>query len=273
MAYSRNKKQENDKFYTKREAAELALSMVDLSEFDAVIEPSAGNGSFSRLISHERTISLDIAPEAEGIRQQDWLEFDPSEIEGMKALVVGNPPFGNQGSLAMKFIKKSAEIGAECIAFILPKSFKKDSVKNKVPSRYWLEREIDLEDRSFTLNGSDYDVPCVFQIWRLGSEDRKMKEFKKSTDLFEFVKKEQDPDLAFRRVGFYAGRNYAECHDKSEQSHYFIKSKIGVPKLMEVFSSIEWEHNNTAGPKSIGKGELIEKAEEAFANIQIDNTQ
>ena len=71
MAYSRNKKQENDKFYTKREAAELALSMVDLSEFDAVIEPSAGNGSFSRLISHERTISLDIAPEAEGIRQQD----------------------------------------------------------------------------------------------------------------------------------------------------------------------------------------------------------
>lgn len=263
MAYSRNKKQANDKFYTKRQAAELALSAIDLSEFDAVIEPSAGNGSFSSLMSHSRIISLDIAPEAEGIAQQDWLEFDPAGLEGMKLLVVGNPPFGNQGSLAMKFIKKSAEIGADCIAFILPKSFKKDSVKNKIPIRYFLEREIDLEDRSFTLNGSDYDVPCVFQVWRLGDSDREAKVLKKSTSLFEFVKKSQPHDLAFRRVGFYAGRHYAESHDKSEQSHYFIKSNMPVEELTMLLGSLEWEHNNTAGPKSIGKGELIEKAEEA----------
>lgn len=269
MAYSRNKKQENDKFYTKQEAVEMVLSMVDISEFDAVIEPSAGNGSFSRLISHQRLISLDIAPEAEGISKQDWLEFDPSEISGMKALVIGNPPFGNQGSLAMKFIKKSAEIGAECIAFILPKSFKKDSVKNKVPARYWLEKEIDLEEKSFTLNGSDYDVPCVFQIWRLGEGDREIKALKRETALFEFVKKDKPHDIAFRRVGFYAGRHYAESQDKSEQSHYFIKSNIEVSLLSDMLSSMQWEHNNTAGPKSIGKSELIEKAEAAYLKFQI----
>ena len=269
MAYSRNKKQENDKFYTKQEAVEMVLSMVDISEFDAVIEPSAGNGSFSRLISHNMLISLDIAPEAEGISMQDWLEFDPSVITGMKVLVIGNPPFGNQGSLAMKFIKKSVEIGAECIAFILPKSFKKDSVKNKVPARYWLEKEIDLEEKSFTLNGSDYDVPCVFQIWRLGNSDREIKVLKKETDLFEFVKKDRPHDMAFRRVGFYAGRHYVESQDKSEQSHYFIKSNIEVSLLSDMLSSMEWEHNNTAGPKSIGKSELIEKAESAYLKLSL----
>ena len=267
MAYSKNKKQENDKFYTKEAAVSMIISMIDLSEFDSVIEPSAGNGSFSRQITHERLISLDIAPEAEGILQQDWLEFDPYGLEGQKVLVLGNPPFGNQGSLAMKFIKKSAEIGATCIAFILPKSFKKDSLKNKIPTKYWLEKEIDLEDKSFTLNGSDYDVPCVFQIWRLGESDRKKKVMKKDTELFEFVKKGQPHDLAFRRVGFYAGRHYSSTDDKSEQSHYFIKSKICVSMLQTAFSSIEWEHNNTAGPKSIGKSELIEKTEEAFSNM------
>jgi hypothetical protein len=32
---------------------------------------------------------------------------------------------------------------------------------------------------------------------------------------------------------------------------------------------MEWEHNNTAGPKSIGKSELIEKAEEAYLKLSL----
>ena len=49
-----------------------------------------------------------------------------------KIHIIGNPPFGRQSSLAIKFIKKSAEF-CDSISFILPKSFKKDSLKKHFP--------------------------------------------------------------------------------------------------------------------------------------------
>jgi hypothetical protein len=45
--------------------------------------------------------------------------------------IIGNPPFGRQSSTAIKFIKKSC-LFCNSLSFILPKSFKKDSLKNKV---------------------------------------------------------------------------------------------------------------------------------------------
>ena len=43
---------------------------------------------------------------------------------------IGNPPFGRQSSLAKKFIKHICSCDkTKTIAFILPKSFKKDSLK------------------------------------------------------------------------------------------------------------------------------------------------
>ena len=263
MAYNRNKKQENDKFYTKQDTVKKVLSKIDIEKFDVVIEPSAGDGSFTKEIKHKNIISLDIEPEAEGIKRQDWLKFDGDGISG-KILVVGNPPFGNQGTLALKFIRKSTEINVDTIAFILPKSFKKDSIKNKIPLLYHLVEEIDLEDDSFTLEGNSYKVPCVFQIWVRSDKERTQKLLKKTTNLFNFVKKNEDADFAFRRVGFYAGKHFKEIQDKSEQSHYFIKSNIDTEVLSNIIGGIKWDHNNTAGPRSIGKGELIEQVEKIY---------
>lgn len=259
MAYNRNKRHKNDKFYTKEETVIQVLSKIELDKFDYVIEPSAGEGAFSEKINHSNLLSFDIDPESDKIKKQDWLEYNPSDISG-KILVVGNPPFGNQGVLALKFINKAVEIGADTIAFILPKSFKKDSIKNKIPLDYHLTTEMDLSDDSFTLEGNGYKVPCVFQVWTKSENKRQPKVFKKSTELFEFVNR-TDADLAFRRVGYYAGRHYLDFEERSDQSHYFIKSKIDLNTLTSALESIKWEHNNTAGPKSIGKGELIEQVE------------
>ena len=46
--------------------------------------------------------------------------------------IIGNPPFGRQSSLAIKFIKKSCEF-CDTLSFILPKSFKKESLKKHFP--------------------------------------------------------------------------------------------------------------------------------------------
>ena len=260
---ARNKKHINDKFYTKPELVETLLTKVDLNNYDLIIEPSAGSGSFSDKLKNRNLIALDIDPESSYITKQDWLTYKLNN-RFERILVVGNPPFGNQGGLALKFIKKSIELEADTIAFILPKSFKKDTIKNKIPLIYHLVEEIDLDDESFTLNGNSYKVPCVFQIWKKMNFERNIKVLKDKTDLFSFVKKNENHDFAFRRVGFYAGKVYSETTDKSEESHYFIKSNIDVQELISKLESIIWEHNNTAGPRSIGKKELIERLELIF---------
>lgn len=254
---ARFKKNKNDKFYTKEDVAVQLIGLVDLSQFECVIEPSAGNGSFSKNIEHSNLISLDIEPEDESISKMNWFDFQ-FEKSG-KTLVIGNPPFGNQGSLALNFIKKCNKLEIDTIAFILPKSFKKDTYKNKIPELYHLSYELDLEDASFNLIDKSYSVPSVFQIWVRKDNPRKKIELKTTSELITFVKKTENPDYSFRRVGFYAGTIYDQINEKSEQSHYFIKSSNEIKNLLKEYT---WGHNNTSGPRSIGKAEIIKIIEE-----------
>ena len=60
--------------------------------------------------------------------------------------IIGNPPFGRQSSMAIKFIKKCCSF-ANSISFILPKSFKKDSMKKYFEKHYHLIYEMDLLDK------------------------------------------------------------------------------------------------------------------------------
>lgn len=53
-----------DKFYTKEAVAIDCLRSIDLKEYDLIIEPSAGNGSFLKNIKHENKVGLDIKPES-----------------------------------------------------------------------------------------------------------------------------------------------------------------------------------------------------------------
>ena len=263
---ARNKKHINDKFYTKTEVAnELILSIKDISMYDLIIEPSAGDGKFYDILSknHKNVIGLDIEPEHPKIIKQDWFDYK-FDKPYRKVLVIGNPPFGNQSSLAMKFIKKCDELEIDTIAFILTKSFKKETTQNKIPLNYNLTYQSDLNDNSFLLDGKDYKVPSVFQIWKRTTERRTI--IKKSTKskYFDFVKKEDNPDISFRRVGFYAGTIYDDIKNKSPESHYFMKSNIDKEELKNILTSIIWKHNNTAGPRSIGKAELIEKFNEIY---------
>ena len=248
-----------DKLYTKKETVEYVLSFLNLDLYEQIIEPSAGNGAFSNAIREKgfACFAYDVKPEGKGILEQDYLKYHyKGSAERDRVLVVGNPPFGRLGSLALKFIKKSFEF-ADTIAFILPKSFKKDSFQDKIPLELHLVVEREIPENSFSLNGQDYDVPCVFQVWtKLNVKREKSKKI--DPEEFEYIKK---PDLAFRRVGANAGKVFTDVNDKSSESHYFIRfnDKVDIDDIVEKLNSIEWPHNNTVGPRSISKNELNKK--------------
>lgn len=262
-----------DKYYTKRDIVDMCIQLVKKyvkirKTMDIVVEPSAGSGVFYNAISRvcNNIRMFDIFPDSDIVLKKDFLEVSPDnicpgqDITKMTIHTIGNPPFGRQSSLAIKFIKHASNF-SKTISFILPKSFKKDSMRRAFPLSFHLLYECDLPEKSFTVNGEDHDSPCVFQIWERRQTNRKIIEPLEPNG-YVFVKKEKEPMLSLRRVGVYAGKADISVHDKSEQSHYFIKitnenliEKIN--EIVECMNNVVYDFNNTVGPKSISKGEFI----------------
>ena len=120
-----------DKFYTNLNIASQCIRWfsenINIENTDVIIEPSAGNGSF---IDGLRNISnnclfYDIEPEHPDVVKQDFLNYSALNIKRVdpntKIHVVGNPPFGRQSTLAIRFIKNACSF-ANTISFILPNS-------------------------------------------------------------------------------------------------------------------------------------------------------
>jgi hypothetical protein len=256
-----------DKYYTNNSIVDLCYKSIKNNidihyNNDIIIEPSAGNGAFIskiKLLSNNHRF-YDIIPENNAILKQDYLKLDFDQFSKFKKIhIIGNPPFGRQSTFAIKFIKKSCKFG-DTISFILPKSFKKDSLKKHFPLNFHLIHEQDLPENSFNVNGDIYNVPCIFQIWSKQVNERAKPE-KLAPINFKFVKNTQNPDISFRRVGVYAGKIDKSIDNKSTQSHYFIK--FDIPFNDEIFQELQKINfdcrNNTVGPKSISKPELIKK--------------
>jgi hypothetical protein len=258
-----------DEFYTKPKVAKLCIEQVetfyDLNNFQ-IIEPAAGNGSFSDILfqDYKRVYAYDVLPRGENIINKDFLTV--SWNTSLPTMLIGNPPFGRQSSLVKKFIKHISSQNADVIAFILPCSFKKESMKKSFPRVYHLMFEMDLPKNSFIINEKDHDVPCVFQIWEKKDCEREEK-IDETPNGFIYVKKEENPDFSIRRVGVYAGL-ISEDIDKSIQSHYFIKINLDNKKrFLEEFSKTVFQSNNTVGPKSISKGELTPEINRVILEI------
>ncbi len=258
------KREITDAFYTLPEVAieciEFTKKLVKgFKKYDLIVESSAGNGSFSDFFHKnypEKLVAVDINPKKKYIQKLDFLDYDTGDFNG-KILCIGNPPFGRQSSLAKQFIKKCSEFST-IIAFILPKSFKKESMQKCFPLNFHLIGELDISLNSFCVDKESYNVPCVFQVWRKKKSEREVST-RQIPNGYTFVKKSQDPHFSIRRVGGTAGKIDRNYDEKSEESHYFIR--LDDENFMEEFenkyNNIEFETNNTVGPKSIGKYEFI----------------
>lgn len=138
---------------------------------------------------------------------------------------------------------------ATCMILIVPKTFRKISIQNRLSKLFWLEYEHILEHDSFIENGKPLDKPFITQVWVKRTEARD--KIEPTTGDFSFVKK--DGDFSIRRVGNNAG----EINPKNNKNCYFIKSHVkGVKELLE---KIDWTivSHNTIGMPSISKSEII----------------
>lgn len=249
-------KSELDKFYTKKDIALYLIDKVNLDDCELIIDPCCGDGAFYSNIDFDNKIAIDILPHIDNVIKHDFLTWDYSIIkeERDKVVVISNPPFGKQGSLALKFINRCSMF-SDTIAFILPLSFAKESMINRIPELYHLEYQEILPENSFLLDNEDYDVKCVFQIWKK-KDTKRIKFVNEKEKGFSYTKNKEEADISIRRVGIYAGRAFRDTN-KSTQSHYFITldDKEKIDNVIEYLDKHKWV-DLTVGPRSISKGEL-----------------
>jgi hypothetical protein len=133
-------------------------------------------------------------------------------------------------------------------------------MKKHFKLNYHLIYETELKENSFLIDNVETNVPCVFQIWKY-KEGKRLVPPKLSPINFKFVKKDNILDISFRRVCVYAGKISTDIKDKSIQSHYFIKftNNKKIENNINSLSNINFNTNNTVGPKSISKQELIKE--------------
>lgn len=225
---------DKDQFFTSPETAsqcyeKLKEKLKELGENPedyCYIEPSVGDGSFGKLLP-EGSIFLDVEARFPNTIEKDYLTWMP--MKG-RYVVVGNPPFGFRGNLALKFINHSAQF-ADYVAFIVPQTFESDgkgSCKSRVKGLNLILSEV-IDTEYYYPNGKKTSVSCVFQIW---SKHHKRKEDKVQLNHLVSI-------LSVSDGGTPATTRNKRYHDVCDYfivSSTFGKSKL---KLKKTFGELE----------------------------------
>ncbi len=256
-----------DKFYTKPEIVRRCISRIENWDiWDLVIEPSAGCGNFFEQIPVTNKYGMDIKPDCDSIKKMNFFDYTP-HISG-KILVIGNPPFGKNSSLAVKFFNHAAQ-WAECIAFVIPKTFRRISIQNQLNLSFHLTHDEDIPTKpcSFVPTMS---VKCCFQIWKKGDTKRESIKLPITHNDWEFMqfgpkddRNQPTPptgaDFAVLAYGGKCGRiQTTDLKKLRPKSWHWIKSNIDVDTLKQRFETLDYSiSEDTARQNSIGKSDLV----------------
>ncbi|TKD52154.1 SAM-dependent methyltransferase [Sphingomonas baiyangensis] len=213
-----------------------------------MVEPSAGTGSFYRLLPPSR-LGYDVDPKYPGLATADFLTVELPRDR--PAAIIGNPPFGKNASMAVRFFKHAAR-QSNVIALILPRTFRKASIENRLDRDFHLVREELVPDDAFLFRSKPYNVPAIFQIWERRPEKRELREVELQHPDFDFATVHL-ADFAIQRVGARAGRVHRDFN-VSPSSHYFIRGDVEHIMVQLDFSAVT---GNVAGNPSLSKSEII----------------
>ncbi len=287
-------KKELDKFYTHPDIAKKFVDcinvLVPLSNFEIVLEPSAGSGNILQFLPNN-AIGMDLYPESKNIIQQDFFTYEPEgfPFPGVSIACVGNPPFGNgyMNPLAKGFFNHAAKF-SDVIAFIVPAKWHTSwKVHKQLDTRFGLYFSEILPKNSFLLNHMAYDVNCCMQIWSkkaLGTNLRIVIKPKTSHEDFDFFltcdnvprKKEVIQQLTNKEywefgLKYWGKIGLCEMADVpiTTTTHYLFKSK--KPYVRSILEQIDWMKyvSNMGAPNIGGKSILVKAYEDKKHELQI----
>ena len=229
-----------DKYYTPTKLSKYCIDVVNNFglEITEIIEPSAGNGSFS--LQMPNCIAYDLEPEHESIIKKNFLELVLPYKKGR--LFIGNPPFGKRNTLSVKFYKQACLMG-DYIAFILP------------VSQYQNNQQMYCFDLIHsevlpTIEYSGVKLLCCFNIYKrpINGINKKAIDYKLS-DVFvgEYRRggtyaKPKTFDFAMNTYGNSIGKEIFNIGTFCQENYVIIHNKKYKEEILQVMKETDWKN-------------------------------
>lgn len=252
-----------EQYYTPVELAAAltreVVAVIGSLDGRVVLEPAGGTGAFLKAARAEGAsefISFDIDPKFDGIERGDFLA---KTVRVNNSIAISNPPFGRNNSLSIPFFNKAAN-HSEYICFIVPRSWRKWSVINRLDRRFELvadhDIEIDYVDDQGTRISRQLLLKTCFQIWRRLPEGQFRPIYRvRDTGLISKVKPE-DADIALRVFGFNCGRVLDEFEPVANSTLMFLK--LNDERALAALRSADFQRffKNTAYTEALSLQEI-----------------
>lgn len=203
-----------------------------------VLEPAGGTGSFveAALARGAQVISFDIEPLHPAVDQGSFLE---QELSHENLITISNPPFGRNNSLSIPFFNHAAT-SSDAICFIVPRSWRKWSVTNRLDLNFELlsdqDLDIDYMDSSGDLISDKSRLATCFQIWKRNSVARVPVKIK-DMGVVEKVSPQQ-ADISLTVFGYGCGTVKQQFDRVPNTTQLFLK--LNHPKALAALRSVDF---------------------------------
>jgi predicted RNA methylase len=222
-----------------------------------VLEPAGGTGAFIEAVQAKgvaRVISFDIEPLHELVSLGDFLE---QEIKESNLITISNPPFGRNNSLSIPFFNQAAKV-SDAICFIVPRSWRKWSVTNRLDLGFELALDLDIDidyvDAVGTPISNKNHLATCFQIWKKADAPRSLV---RVTDMgiIEKVSPEQ-ADVSLTIFGYGCGKVKTQFEAVANTTQMFLK--LNHPKALAALESVDYSKffKNTAYTEALSLQEI-----------------
>ena len=251
-----------EQFYTPADLAKSLTNklttLIGPLEGKTVLEPAGGTGSFVQAAKQAgalKIISFDIEPKADGVLRADFLDADLNGLEN--AITISNPPFGRNNSLSIPFFNKAAK-HSEVIAFIVPRSWRKWSVLNRLNLDFHLIHDEDLAIDYVDEKGEQVwqkaRLNTCFQIWQKQHSPR---EIIKIADLGLVSKVDPEhADVAITVFGYGCGKVRTKFEPVPNSTVMFLK--VHDDRVIPALTKVDFSrfYRNTAYTEALSLQEI-----------------
>jgi predicted RNA methylase len=248
-----------EQYYTPKDLArKLSADLIAITGSNrSFLEPAGGNGSFIAALESlgaKDIQAVDLYPKHPKVKNANFLEHSPS---GQDLVTISNPPFGRNNSLSIPFFNHAAN-HSEFIAFLVPRSWRKWSVQNRLDRRFHLISDQDVAVNYVTDSGErigvNNDLRTCFQIWQ---RQQTLRPIIKVADqgLIQKCKPEQ-ADIAVRVFGFGCGKVYRDFPREANTTLMFLT--VLDARVFEVIEGLDYERFtlNTSYTRALALPEL-----------------
>ena len=239
-----------------------------------VLEPAGGTGSFVEAAlakGAQEVISFDIEPLHNRVQLGSFLD---QNLNQENLITISNPPFGRNNSLSIPFFNHAATV-SEAICFIVPRSWRKWSVTNRLDLDFELvfdqNLDIDYVDSSGELISDKSRLATCFQIWKKNTKARVPVKIK-DMGVIEKVGPEQ-ADVALTIFGYGCGTLKQDFARVPNTTQLFLK--LNHPKALEALKNVDFSkfYKSTAYTEALSIQEINYLLnEQIFADPMIEGS-